>query len=79
MSASADPNANGKAPAERSGLPPSHHHTGTVKVQPASVSDLQPKYAQQLKYDTDQAAEHSWYASLSKCLGNHYWSSVYCT
>lgn len=71
MSAPANPNTNSKAPVEQSDHLATHHRGGAVQVQPARVSDLQPKYAQQLDYDSDQSAEHTWYASLSKCFGNY--------
>lgn len=43
---------------------------GYVKVQPARLADLQPKYAQQIDHEGDDTAAHGWYGSLSKCLSS---------
>ena len=65
MSAPADPTVNGKAPAEQTSS--SRNAQGQlVSVQPARVSDLQPKYAQQISHDGDDTAAHGWYGSFSK-------------
>lgn len=46
-----------------------------VKVQPARVEDLQPKYAQQLRHEGDDTASHGWYSSFSElhlpCVWSH--------
>ncbi|OGM39347.1 stomatin family protein [Aspergillus bombycis] len=59
---------NGKAPAQ----PGSHQdrgHSGLVSVQPARLADLQPKYAQKLDHDAENAEAHGWYAGLIHGLG----------
>lgn len=53
---------NGKAPAIS---PERIPRDGLVKVQPARLEDLQPKYAQTIQHDEDNPAAHGWYASLS--------------
>jgi hypothetical protein len=57
---------NGKAPVR----PGSHHdrqgHSSLVNVQPARLSDLQPKYAQKIQHNNEDADAHGWYAGLSK-------------
>lgn len=61
---SAPTDVNGKAPDQPSGSQPP---AGLVNVQPARLSDLQPKYAQQINHEGDDSAAHGWYASFSKC------------
>ncbi|KAK8206567.1 hypothetical protein M8818_004400 [Zalaria obscura] len=41
-----------------------------VKVQPPRREDLQPSYAQILKPDTEDAAQHGWYGSMINTLGS---------
>ena len=53
---------NGKAPASTSG----GSGEPIVKVQPPRREDLQPSYAQVIKPDTEDAAQHGWYGSMSK-------------
>ena len=40
--------------------------SGTVKVQPARLEDLQTAYAQTLEHDSDNPTAHGWYASMSE-------------
>lgn len=40
-----------------------------VKVQPPRREDLQPSYAQVIKPDTEDAAQHGWYGSMINSLG----------
>lgn len=39
---------------------------GLVNVQPARLSDLQPRYAATIQHDDDNPDAHGWYAQLSK-------------
>jgi len=41
-----------------------------VKVQPPRREDLQPSYAQVIKPDTEDAAQHGWYGSMINGLGS---------
>ncbi|KAF1356342.1 stomatin family protein-like protein [Delphinella strobiligena] len=41
-----------------------------VKVQPPRREDLQPSYAQVIKPDTDDAAQHGWYGAMVNGLGS---------
>ncbi|KKK15865.1 stomatin family protein [Aspergillus rambellii] len=67
MSAEAS-SVNGKAPVR-----PHHRPSGIVNVQPARLSDLQPKYAQVLEQDHQNPEAHGWYASfkhnIGECIG----------
>ncbi|RJE21458.1 Stomatin family [Aspergillus sclerotialis] len=74
MSTPADPSVNGKAPAQPTGSQPTYHpQDQLVNVQPARLSDLQPKYAQQINHEGDDTAAHGWYGSfmhgLGECIG----------
>ncbi|KAF2101635.1 stomatin family protein-like protein [Rhizodiscina lignyota] len=58
---------NGKAPVNGQashGDPPP-----LVKVQPPRREDLQPSYAQVIKPDTEDEAQHGWYGSMIETLG----------
>ncbi|KAL8691024.1 MAG: hypothetical protein Q9218_003662 [Villophora microphyllina] len=64
---------NGKAPLPQTGFKPNGAGGGPgaasnnlIKVQPPRREDLQPAYAQILQGDTDDAAAHGWYGSMSK-------------
>lgn len=54
----------GKAPIQH---PESSRHDerGLVKVQPARLQDLQPKYASKIDHDEDNPEAHGWYSKLS--------------
>lgn len=57
-----------KAPVEE---PAPHHHHAThtgplVKVQPARLADLQPRYASTIQHDSDNPDAHGWYSGMSK-------------
>ena len=41
-----------------------------VKVQPPRREDLQPSYAQVIKPDTEDAAQHGWYGNMINTLGS---------
>ncbi|CAI7677472.1 hypothetical protein N7533_006663 [Penicillium manginii] len=62
----------GKAPIQH---PESSRHDerGLVKVQPARLQDLQPKYASKIDHDEDNPEAHGWYSklihSLGECIG----------
>ncbi|KAJ6115630.1 hypothetical protein N7523_006047 [Penicillium sp. IBT 18751x] len=49
------------------------HDRGLVKVQPARLDDLQPRYASTIQHDQDNPEAHGWYArmihSLGECIG----------
>lgn len=77
MSAPADPNVNGKAPAQPTGSQHPHRQGQLVNVQPARLGDLQPKYAQQIDHDGDDTAAHGWYGSFSKCLSERRFSYIH--
>lgn len=54
-----------KAPVQE----PQHHPRtdhGLVKVQPARLDDLQPRYASTIEHDQDNPEAHGWYARLSE-------------
>lgn len=52
-----------KAPVDE---PERHQPTGgLVKVQPARLADLQPRYASTIQHDEDNPDAHSWYAGFS--------------
>lgn len=59
---SANGPSSSKAPAQES----QHPEHGLVKVQPARLSDLQPRYASTIQHEEDNSAAHGWYARLSK-------------
>lgn len=42
-----------------------HDENGLVKVQPARLQDLQPRYASKIEHDEDNPDAHGWYAQLS--------------
>lgn len=60
--------SNGKAPAQE---PQQSHRPerGLVKVQPARLDDLQPRYASKIQHEQENSEAHGWYARLSKCFG----------
>ena len=65
MNGNAD--TNGKAPVNGSSGE-SRAPEPIVKVQPPRREDLQPSYAQVIKPDTEDEAQHGWYGSkLSSC------------
>jgi hypothetical protein len=41
------------------------HHRGLVKVQPARLEDLQPRYASTIQHEEENSEAHGWYARLS--------------
>ena len=58
---------NGKAPVagnseHRNGAPGGHN---VINVQPPRREDLQPAYAQTLQGESEDAATHGWYGSMS--------------
>ena len=55
---------NGKAPVSehRNGAPGGHN---VINVQPPRREDLQPAYAQTLQGESEDAATHGWYGSMS--------------
>jgi hypothetical protein len=53
-----------KAPAPHPGAS-RHDERGLVKVQPARLQDLQPKYASRIEHDEDNPDAHGWYSQLS--------------
>lgn len=69
---------NGKAPLPQTGFKPNGAGGGPgagnsnlIKVQPPRREDLQPAYAQTLQGESEDAATHGWYGSMSKsCLPN---------
>lgn len=62
---------NGKAPAPQNGLKsngaggPGANGNNMIKVQPPRREDLQPAYAQTLQGESEDAATHGWYGSMS--------------
>jgi len=42
-----------------------------VKVQPARLDDLQPRYASTIQHDQDNPEAHGWYATMSKSPLRH--------
>ncbi|KAJ5924476.1 hypothetical protein N7466_008663 [Penicillium verhagenii] len=61
--------SNGKAPAlDPENAPRSTAH-GLVKVQPARLSDLQPKYAATIDHGVENPEAHGWYSQLIHNLG----------
>ncbi|KAJ5647946.1 stomatin family protein [Penicillium lividum] len=64
--------ATGKAPAldpEPATVPHRGAH-GLVKVQPARLSDLQPKYAAVIQHDVENPDAHGWYSQMIHNLGS---------
>lgn len=50
---------------------PQHDHhpgRGLVKVQPARLEDLQPRYASTIQHDQENPEAHGWYSKLSTCI-----------
>ena len=69
MSYPTQSDVNGKAPVN--GLNGQRDHDEPIiKVQPPRREDLQPSYAQVIKPDTEDAAQHGWYGSMIDTLGN---------
>lgn len=54
---------NGKAPMDGSSTPSARANEPLVNVQPPKREDLQPSYAQVIKADSEDAAQHGWYGS----------------
>lgn len=61
---------NGKAPVQERQQQPRDMNRGLVKVQPARLDDLQPRYASTIQHEQENSDAHGWYAKLSKraCL-----------
>ncbi|KAJ5092936.1 stomatin family protein [Penicillium angulare] len=59
----------GKAPAEEQQASTSRPDRGLVKVQPARLSDLQPRYASTIQHDVENPDAHGWYAQMIHSLG----------
>lgn len=55
---------NGKAPLRDP--PAARAGQSLVNVQPARLSDLQPRYAAVIKHGDDNPDAHGWYAQLSE-------------
>lgn len=53
-----------KAPANEPEIA-ARHNPGLVKVQPARLEDLQPRYASTIQHDEENPEAHGWYARLS--------------
>lgn len=64
MSAPTDAtSSNGKVPENPNvGFRPSN----VVKVQPARLDDLQPRYAQRIQHSEENPEAHGWYAGMSE-------------
>jgi erythrocyte band 7 integral membrane protein len=58
---------NGKTASPSNGHAPGFRpqNAGIIKVQPPRREDLQPSYAQTLQGESDDAAQHGWYGSMS--------------
>lgn len=54
-----------KAPVNEPENPHRPERHGLVKVQPARLEDLQPRYASTIKHDQENPEAHGWYAKLS--------------
>lgn len=63
--------ANGsKAPAQAPETAPRQtQHHGLVKVQPARLADLQPRYASTIEHDSENPDAHGWYSQMIHNLG----------
>lgn len=61
---------NGKAPINGDRSPRRVDNEPLVKVQPPRREDLQPSYAQVIKPDTEDEAQHGWYGSMIDTLGS---------
>lgn len=62
---------------DSNGKAPMNGHSNTrapdepiIKVQPPRREDLQPSYAQVIKPDTEDEAQHGWYGGMINTLGN---------
>ncbi len=62
----AAPVENGKAPAN--GTYRNNEISSTIRVQPPRREDLQPAYAQTLQGESEDAATHGWYGSMSMSI-----------
>lgn len=60
---------NGKAPTQPNGSHSPRSGEPLIKVQPPRREDLQPSYAQVIKPDTEDAAQHGWYGGMINTLG----------
>ncbi|KAJ5645075.1 stomatin family protein [Penicillium longicatenatum] len=62
--------SNGKAPAQDPEIAPRRTEPhGLVKVQPARLADLQPRYASTIEHDVDNPDAHGWYSQMIHNLG----------
>ncbi|KAJ5692929.1 hypothetical protein N7462_002352 [Penicillium macrosclerotiorum] len=62
--------SNSKAPLQEHDNPNvARNGHGLVKVQPARLDDLQPRYASTIQHDQDNPEAHGWYARLVHTLG----------
>jgi len=57
--------SSGKAPVQEPHSSSRRDEHGLVKVQPARLQDLQPKYASKIDHNDDNPDAHGWYAQLS--------------
>lgn len=63
----------GKAPALAPETAPRQtQHHGLVKVQPARLADLQPRYASTIEHDSENPDAHGWYSQMSKYKVDRY-------
>ncbi len=62
-----DPMENGKAPVPANGNSEFRNNqiSSAIRVQPPRREDLQPAYAQTLQGESEDAATHGWYGSMS--------------
>lgn len=58
---------NGKAPVQEPQQHTRQSNRGLVKVQPARLDDLQPRYASTIQHEQENSDAHGWYARMSKC------------
>lgn len=60
-------NGNGKAPLSTNGNSEFRNNqiSSAIRVQPPRREDLQPAYAQTLQGESEDAATHGWYGSMS--------------
>jgi len=61
---------NGKMPVNGESTARRNHDDPLVKVQPPRREDLQPSYAQVIRPDTEDEAQHGWYGALISSLGS---------
>ena len=58
----------GKAPVDDHVASSSRPDRGLVKVQPARLSDLQPRYASTIDHDSENPEAHGWYSQMSEWI-----------